>query len=235
MSDVGTWHDSNAADRLWEHVVHGGLPRQRLAEVRPQDVPGAYLSFLATPWLTEFGVIATGSYPAYAGSSQSLRERMGRYRMAFRGIEAFGVFDVWVMLVECPDVAWARFAEATLIAQAQPLLNGSAHGSKAVGIHRSGQAVSTFDALFPGREWAAKPTPSRLVDELLAVTSHLTRLDPDGPRWPALPCSDPPHGWSGARDHDSVVHGRNGIPSSRFINATVSTATRTTRQKRSMT
>jgi len=85
----------------------------------------------------------------------------------------------------CASTASARWAEAALIAQLDPLLNGLGFGARPPGSTRR-QRCSAFDALLPGRRWAQHPT---LIDQAraqLQVVSHLARLDPSGPRWPAL-------------------------------------------------
>jgi hypothetical protein len=185
------WYDVGTEERLVRQVEEGGFPLERLDHMEPPKCPGAYLEFLAAPWLPEMGILAEGRYPVYAGLAQaSLRERVGRYRPALKGIRAFGICDVWFLFVECPSSGSAALAERTLIERYRPLFNGMGHGSKAVGINRTGQKCSAFDALFPGRRWAREPSPFERAASLLEVSSYLTRLDPAGPRWEPLPCAN---------------------------------------------
>lgn len=192
----GTWMHSPAGIEPWDAVAMTtdllelvrGLPRERLDRIEAPNVPGAYLQFLAAPWLAStMGTLAQGRYPVYAGlAARSLRERIGRYRLTLRGVRAFSERDVYVLVVPCGSPASAAFAEAALIEALDPIWNGNGYGAKTPGAKRSGQRASEFDALFPGRHW--RPAAS-LIDEAcarLAVVSRLACLGAGESRWPPI-------------------------------------------------
>lgn len=167
------------------------LPRERLDRIQAPAQPGAYVQWLAGGSLREvFGpLVATGRYPAYHGVAHlSLRERLGRYKLAMRGTK-LSPADIWVTVVPCSDTASAVFAEQCLQARLPAPMNGLGWGAKVPGSRRRGR-VSPIDAVVPGRAWAPRAT---LMDEARArvrIASWSLRVAPGASVWPPLPAAD---------------------------------------------
>lgn len=184
------WDDDAMTRRLLQVVPR--LERQRLDAIDVGPVPGIYLTFFASPRIEPLlgRLVAHGIYPSYVGvAAASLRERIGRHRRTVDAVEGIDEHETYIAAMPCASTASARWAEAALIAQLDPLLNGLGFGARPPGPTRR-QRCSAFDALLPGRPWAQRPT---LIDQAraqLQVVSHLSRLDPSGPRWPALVSGD---------------------------------------------
>lgn len=180
------WDDGAMTRRLLRVVPR--VVRCRLDEVDVAAVPGVYVTFFASRQVEpKLGpLVAQGRYPSYVGvAASSLADRIGRHRATLRAVDDIDESDTYVAVVPCASTASARYAESALIDRLHPVLNGLGFGARPPGSTRR-QRCSAFDALFPGRQWAQRPT---LIDQAraqLQVVSHLARLDPGGLRWPAL-------------------------------------------------
>lgn len=189
------WDDTRMTAELVTTVL--SLPRTRLDRLDAPTGPGVYIQFFdlaGTDIGALLGPVGDGRYPAYVGvAAQSLRRRLGRYRQTLRGVEDLDESRVHVAVLPCTSRASALFAEAALIDTLTPPMQGTGYGAKPPGRGRPGtvrhhltSGCSTWDALFPGREWAAAPSILDVALAALHVTAYLAVLDPDGPRWERL-------------------------------------------------
>lgn len=186
------WDETPMRRKLMEVLVE--LERVRLSDLRDlPPVPGIYAQFFSTPAVESVlsSLISSGVYPAYIGvAAVNLRERIGRYRQSIAGIRSISEQDIHIAVMPCASGASAVFAESAAISELKCPLQGTGWGSKVPGTNR--KEASPVDALFPGRNWAAPAPLAAEADARLRVLSRLIRLDPAGPRWPALPaCPDP--------------------------------------------
>lgn len=179
------WNDGTMANDLLRIVP--SLPRIRLDQLEAPGVPGCYVQFIAATEAEPIlgPVIASGRYLSYVGvAATNLRSRIGRYRQSIAEL-SFDERNLHLALVPCGTAASALFAERVLIERLDPVLNGLGWGSRVPGSRRSPRC-SAVDALFPGRPWAAPASRSDEARARMLVLSNLARMDPTGPRWPAL-------------------------------------------------
>ena len=170
------------------------LPRERLDRLTdlPSSTPGLYVQWTVSPVVEPVlgRLVATGRYPANIGVAAGrggLRERVGRYRQSIRGTR-LREQDIWIATMPCSSAASALFAESVGLQEVPVPLAGSGFGAKPPGSNRREQ--SPFDALFPGRRWAAQADLLDQAKARLKVLTWMINLDPSGPRWPALPVAD---------------------------------------------
>lgn len=185
---IQPWDDEQMVADLLDLVIE--LPRTRLDRIEAPDMPGSYLMFLKSTRadvVDVLGPASDGRVPIYAGSAQkSLRDRLSRYPLGLRGVEAIRTTDVYVSLLPCASAASARFAEAVLL-ESPPVFNVlGGWGQMTPGSTRASQRVSPIDALWPGRRWAPAPTIVDRARAHLGVVAYLAKLDPAVPRWPRL-------------------------------------------------
>lgn len=170
------------------------LPRERLDRLTdlPPSTRGIYVQWFATPAVEPIlgRLIASAQYPCNIGVAAGrggLRERIGRYRQSIRGT-TLREQDIWIATMPCSSAASALFAESVGLEEVPVPLAGSGFGAKPPGSNRREQ--SPFDALFPGRRWAAQADLLDQAKARLKVLTWMINLDPGGPRWPALPVAE---------------------------------------------
>lgn len=129
-------------------------------------------------------ICSAGGAAVYIGSAKDLGERQGRHIRNLLGVTDLPASDLQVVCLETDSLSGAVYAEACLIsALGVPVLNCrwlSGMGSKAQGSNRTGQRVSAFNTLFPGRQHGCTRPAKLSRDELeRRVVAHLASAVPD--------------------------------------------------------
>lgn len=157
-----------------------GQPLTRLGESAPTS-PGFYVIAYdgeVEPYDSVRAIGATlgcGGWPLYAGAARDLRERMASHANALRSHPELPADDFVFACVSTLSRAGAGYLEALVIAELRPVWNEKwvqGFGSKQQGSRRSGQQISLWDTLHPGRTVSA--TLERDAGDLREqVTAHL--------------------------------------------------------------
>jgi len=182
------WDDEELPARLLALVPT--LERSSLRSLRPADIPampGAYLQFIAAPWLAPiFGeLVASGRQIFYVGVAKDLRVRMARYRLSVDRMSALNADDLFVALLPTSSLASGSFCESALLSALRPVTNQiCGWGSQSPGCQRSGQKISGTDSISP-HWWSRQASLLDVARARLKVAAHLARL-PDQPSWPPL-------------------------------------------------
>lgn len=157
-----------------------GQPLTRLGESAPTS-PGFYVIAYdgeAEPYdsvRASGTTLDCGGWPLYAGAARDLRERMASHANALRDHPELPADDFVFACVSTASRAGAGYLEALVIAELRPVWNEKwvhGFGSKQQGSRRSGQQISLWDTLHPGR--AVSATLERNAGDLREqVAAHL--------------------------------------------------------------